>query len=164
MERAPGRRLGLALWLLAGACAPTTGPKPPDLPAERTREELVRFGGDELTVESFSVPTTGWAHQVDNGQHYRWWVWVQPFVAQVRWRRDAQVRTREEIASREGQPGWTLDETARSVQRLELLGGGIHPSGSASEARGVAVYERVDDTWRLRAFSSEFHYYPQGHR
>lgn len=81
-------------------------------------------------METFSASEPRTAHWVDNGQHYRWLVSAQPFTARVRWRDTARVATREEMVKREGQPGWTLAETARWVQHLELFGAGTYPSGA----------------------------------
>ena len=157
IPRRPGDLTMAGLTAALLSCSPTMPRPSAGPPAALARADFRRFCGADCAADSFQT-TGGLLRLIDDGQHYRWWAWVQPFYAQVRWSRAVRVASREEIMAREGRPDWSLEETAVSVERLTVFGPGDHAPASESAVAGVMTYERVDDAWRLRALSDRFTY------
>jgi hypothetical protein len=155
----PGRLLAASLLL----CAPLVGagcgtrveiktPVDDAALARMTKEgeaALRDFGKDLFDVVDFKPAGRGHDVSFSDDFDFRTHWWFLDFDARVRWKRDFQAKSKEEMEKRLGAPDWTMDESWIGLEQVDVLGEGPHKGGTEETIQAAAVFSDLQPGWRF---------------
>lgn len=150
-------RIAALALLAASACASPERERDRSTPLDdAARAQLARdasAGVRALAADRFEVLDlqTGAAHRVDLvddfGFHNR--LVFLDLTARVRFLRPLHVGDKDELAARLGAPGWTVEETERDLNLLDVLGRGDRAAGAEETLSCAAAFEDLEPGLRL---------------
>lgn len=109
---------------------------------------LRAFAADRFAVLDLRVEA---GHRVDLLDDFAFHnrLYFLDLTARIRWLRPLRVASKEELQRRLGAPDWTVEETERDLQLLDVLGEGARAAGAEQALSCAAAFEDLEPGLRF---------------